>query len=448
MGERQRQPESSRQAIRAPQPARSAPAFRPGGIGPVHPGGILALQQTLPNGQLARLASEGRLLARAPDTGGPAAPPRPSVPGPWGTDLVTAEQLGAYYRMGASSMLGAVEGLQPGKALDERVRLWVDEVLALGDALSAGGPRPLTTADVERWETMADEAIPLRGEIAELRRQRRWEADEPARGAARAAADEAERVAQEARRLAPKIDDTARMAFRSGDEGLLTSLADITGQITDIGLGIHELARAISEKAAEAIGAQLAPVGKYTQALSTLNKGLAAINLALSLTGEKGKTELDEGLRWVGIAAGAFSSVGTLVGLPAHMGLYANLYLVPLTKACIAGVQRIAEYVHVENKSWVELTGAPGNYAVEPGGKPMWEFMVAVMRAGRAADVPAAPGSVAEYFVEHAGGFEAGVAGHEAVPTSGLIFKELDTARSASGSSPAGVRSGRCSTAT
>jgi hypothetical protein len=412
-----------RQADRRP-PAPTHAARR---AGPAPSGAIAGLQRSLSNRQLARLAAEGRLLARDPNTVTPPRPPRPSVPGPWGDDLVTAEQLAAYYRMGAASILDDIKGLRPSKDLDERARLWVEEVQALADALAAGKQRPLTQADVTRWETMADEAMPLRTEIDKLRKQRQWEADEPARQAARAAAAEAKRVADEALKLAPKIDDTARMAFKSGDESLLTTLADITGNITDIGLGIHELARQIAEKAAEATGAQLAPVGKYTEALNKLNKGLAAINLALSLAGEKGKTELDEGLRWVGISAGAFSSLGTLVGLPAHMGLYANLYLVPLTKACIAGVQRIAEYVHIENKSWVELTGEPGNYFVEPGGKPMWDFMIKVMKAERAADVPTPASAVADYFVDHAGSFKAGIKGHAGIPTTGWIWKDLDT---------------------
>lgn len=376
------------------------------------------LQSKLSNRQLARLAAQVRTLARQPVD----APEQPYVEGPFGGELTQTEQLAAYYRLGAHQVESDLKGVTASESLSERARLWVDEVQAMADSLGSGKSRQLTKSDVERWELLWDEGAELRTDIA-------WAADEPARAAARRAAAEAERLAEEVKRLAPKMADSARAAFRAGDEDLLSSLADITGNVLDIGLGIQELSREIASKAASMSGTQLPAIGKYTEALGKLNKGLALVNLALSVSGKKGKTDLDEGLRWVGISAGAFSSLGTIAGLPAHMGLYANLYLVPLTKACIAGVQRIAEYRHEENKSWVEFIGEPGNYMVEPGGKPMWQFMVSVMRADEASDVPTPPAKVAEYFMDHRDDFNAGVGGHTGMPTTGWVFKDLDTSK-------------------
>src|SRR4030095_5340299 len=110
-----------------------------------------------------------------------------------------------------------------------------------------------------------------------------------------------------------------RAAFRAGDEGLLSRVADVAGNVTDIGLGFHELARQTAEKIADLRGVKLAPVGAYVEALDKLNKGLAALNRALSLVGEKATTELEEGMRLIGVAAGAFSSVGAPRGVAAHM---------------------------------------------------------------------------------------------------------------------------------
>lgn len=378
------------------------------------------LQRTLSNRQLARLATEGRVLAREPV---PAAPPTPlSIEGPLGLDITNTEQLAAYFRLGTSLVEADLKRTTVGESLDERARLWAEEARAWGDYLGSEPSRAITQADIDNWKEISDEGTQFRKDI-------QWVDDAPVRRAAEAAAEEARRVAAEVQRLAPMMADAARAAFRSGDEGLLTSLADITGNITDIGLGIHELAREISEKAATLTKTELPAVGKYTEALGKLNTGLSIINLAISASGDKGKTDLDEGLRLVGFSAGAFSSLGTIVGLPAHMGLYANLYLVPLTKACIAGIQRIGEHLHEENKSWIELIGKPGYFSVEPGGEAMWHYMVSVMRAKKFGEVAEPSDEVAQYFVTHADSFNAGVGGYDKLPTTGWVWTSLDKAK-------------------
>ena len=189
------------------------------------------------------------------------------------------------------------------------------------------------------------------------------------RDAIRRAAAEAERVAAEYRRLEPKLLDAARAAFRADDDSLksLADFLDKHGTNLDIGLGIFEMSRDISGALMKAKGLDVPPIGKFADALGKLNKGLSALNLALSLRGEAGKTELDKGINGIGFAAGAFSALGTLLGASAHIGLYANLYLVPLTKACLEGVAKLGEHMHEQNKTWVEAFGAPGNYAGRAG---------------------------------------------------------------------------------
>lgn len=417
---RARIPRQDRGADPRPLPAKAAPAPEQllGRLSRGDTDAVLQLQRSVGNHQLARLAQAGaQPLARQPAPPTQRDKPEP-IESPWGIEITDPKGLAAYFRWAGTTVLEDLKDAKVDDQLDTRAREWADEVHSWAEFYAASTATTLTDEDRRRAHERIDEGAKLREEI-------RWVADAPKRAELRRAAAEAEALAEEVRKLAPRMADTARAAFKAGDEDLLASLADITGNVTDIGLGIHELSRKIAETVASTKGIELPAVSKYTGALDKLNKGLATINLALSLTGEKGKTELDEGLRWVGIAAGAFSSLGTIVGLPAHMGLYANLYLVPLTKACIAGVQRIAEYIHEENKSWVELFGEPGNYNVEPGGKPMWQFMVAVMKSAKETDVPKPPEAVVEYLDDHQDAFEAGV-GQEAMPTKGWIFKSLD----------------------
>jgi hypothetical protein len=220
-------------------------------------------------------------------------------------------------------------------------------------------------------------------------------------------------AAQRAEALRPPLADAMRAAFRAGDTRLLADVLGLIGTVTDLGLGMHSLARETAEAVGRLASVDLVPVGRYVAGLERLNRGLAAINLAMSSTEARAATALEEGLRQVGVAAGAFSSLATLARLPAHMGLYANMYLVPLTRGIIAGLTRVTNALHVENRTWVAIFGRPARFGVEPGGDEMWDFMIAVMAARSPSDVPAIP----KFLMEHRARFEAGTG--DAVPTSG-----------------------------
>src|SRR5262249_15201271 len=159
--------------------------------------------------------------------------------------------------------------------------------------------------------------------------------------------------------------------------------------VFDLGVGLHELTRQIVEVAAEVRDIKLAPVGRLAEGVININKGLAALNLVLIVTDRERKaTAVEEGMRQVTAAASAFAALATLGGLPAHVGLYANIYLVPMMKVIFVQIGRLVESLHEVN---VESVGALGEIlypGVEPGGLAMFEFMVVVMRAGAVNELP------------------------------------------------------------
>lgn len=351
----------------------------------------------------------------------PAGTRAPSVPFPPFGDLTTYAQLAAAARFGIGQIQADLRDAPAGDPVHERARDLIGGLRAWLPYLQRMGDAPLSAAAAAQARLHLDEATAVRQAIADARQA-------VVRREMRRVEDAARAAAQRAEQLRPRLDNALRAAFRSGDTGIIRRTADVVGNVVDIGLGLHDLARQTAEAAARLRQVELAPVGRYVAALNRLNSGLAALNLAFSLTDESATTELEEGTRQLTVAAGAFSSLGTLAGLPAHMGLYANLYLVPLTNAIMAGISRLTDALHEENKTWVEVFGRPLRFSVEPGGEAMWDYMVALMRASDESDAPRIPSAVARYLVEHRARFEAG-AGEE-VPTTGWWFwRSLHTRR-------------------
>ena len=340
-------------------------------------------------------------------------------------DVATYTDAAQNYRIGSIWMQQDIEGMDPDSAIVKRAQELIEQSRNLAEWHIGAGDKAIDEIWVEGVRDGLDE-------IRQMRRDIKWAKDAPKREAIAKAAAEAERVAAEYKRLEPKLLDAARAAFRADDDSLkgLADFLDKYGTQLDIGLGIFEMSRDISGALMKAKGLDLPPIGKFADALGKLNKGISAINLALSMRGEAGKTELDKGINGIGFAAGAFSALGTLAGVSAHIGMYANLYLVPLTKACLEGVAKLGELMHEQNKTWVEAFGAPGNYYVEPGGEPMWRYMTSVMKATGSETVAEPSDEVAAYFYEHRAKLDVGVNAKSSLselPIEGFIgFRAVD----------------------
>lgn len=101
---------------------------------------------------------------------------------------------------------------------------------------------------------------------------------------------------------------------------------------------------------------------------------------------------------------------------------------------------KLSQQLREQNDEWVRFDGRPARPGVEPGGKPMWNYMVQVMQAGSAAAVPVPSGGVYDYFDEFRERFDefnrARAEGEDEttpadMPTqsSWVIFTEADPAR-------------------
>ena len=337
--------------------------------------------------------------------------PPPSFNLGWFGDLTTYEQLAAAGQFGIGQLQAAMRDAPAGRAVD-RAQEWIDGIEGWLPYLREQGEAPLTEAAVAQAELHFEEFTAAREGLEAAKR--RAVRDQMAR-----VAREARAAAREAERLKPHMDDCLRAAFRTGDSSAIADMSSTVGSVLDIGLGLHDLARESATAVMELADLDVPAVGRYVTALNRLNQGLAVLNLAFSLAQTQATTRMEESMRQLTVATGAFSSLATLAGLPAHMGLYANLYLVPMTNAIMAGISRLTSLLQRENDIWVEITGDILRPDVEPGGRPMWDFMVQVMRVRSFLDMPAIPEAVDDYMVEHQDQIDAGT--DSTVPTSGYF---------------------------
>ena len=347
--------------------------------------------------------------------------PRPHITiEPFG-NLTTYSQLAAAARIGISQVQSDLGTVPAGHTVHTRAAQWIAGLRAWLPYLQRQGAASLTTAAAAQARLHLEEGIAIRTVITNVQRAQVQREMNRVAAQARAAARKTEQ-------LKPHLNDCLRAAFRAGDTSAIGTVAGTLGSMLDIGLGFQSLARDSAATLASFRGIDLPAVGRYVAALERLNRGLALFNLAFSLTQTEATTQLEEGVRQLTTVSGTFSALATLAGLPAHMGLYANLYLVPMTTAIMAGISRLSGLLQQENDVWTAVFGAPLRYGVEPGGQPMWQFMVSVMQAGSEAQVPAISSDIAGYLLEHRSALEAGAG--ETVPTSGWWFwRSLQSAR-------------------
>lgn len=268
-----------------------------------------------------------------------------------------------------------------------------------------------------------------------------------------AAAGQGQAILQE---TAVRVADRRRDAFRSNDDTLLTQLWTWSTNIFDSMLDIKPVIEDAREmevslsNAARAAAVQAGPnVGHVSVAyklpepatvlplLEKVNLAIAAIQLVQAtadLIGG-GKTASAKAQTGVKSAVAIASSVETLVGMANGIGIQLNFYIGPMTDACLAALSKLENVARKGNKDLIERGEYDlVNWVLEPGGRPVFDFMLKVMAAGSAEEVPApVPKEVASYFVENRSDIEVGAAGGkegEEVPTTGFWFwRKLDQAK-------------------
>lgn len=250
----------------------------------------------------------------------------------------------------------------------------------------------------------------------------------------------------EMQRVMAALRDTQRGLFRKEDENKLVATADAIAGVLDCSLSLKDTIEQVTAFVADLRawtnppgGASLLPdintkVPAALAVLESINKAYSALTVARNAVSaiRGGKTEASSATAGLKAAVGAFGAGGTLLGLSATMSLYANLWLGPATEAAV----KMIDYIHdMQSKSDNRQAIALGKFemvvwSLEPGGRPMFDYMLQVMRAEGSEGVPTpVPKMVEKYFLSSQDAMNAGVGAKSSLsemPTTGWIFKDLD----------------------
>lgn len=405
------------------------------------------------NDRVQRVGSNQATSAPAPASPTPTAAPAATGPVELdGLTFTTAAELGSWYRLrlaqlgeSATEIAAGGQGYDVGLGLTRVIGMANLEECRADPAAPAGKYAATALTWRSNWVAAMNQAEDEKLSIAAGKLRE-------AEATAQAAADSLDN-------LLPKLRDSQRDAFKSENESQLLNLGDAIAGVLDCSLAtkdsLNTIATTLSElrfaSSAATAGAGMKvgmPIEKGTftpraadkipkvlGCLEKINKTYAAFQTARAaitiVTGGSGTTVVAKGGSMIKASATLFSSVGTLVGASAHVGLYANLYLGPMTEAAIKSLDRLSRILSDDNQQSIgEGYFGMVRWGNEPGGRPMCEFMVKVMKASDPSEIPSPiPSAALKYFDDQQDAFESGVStktSTDEMPEDGYIFKDLN----------------------
>lgn len=246
-------------------------------------------------------------------------------------------------------------------------------------------------------------------------------------------------------------EDKKAAAFAADDDSALSALWNWSTALYDSALAAKPLIENASAMERELVTQGLAalqqagpsagrgrpsykvpPASKALEVAEKANAFIASIQLvtAAAHLASAQKTEAAKARATVSDAVAIASAAGTLIGASASISLQLNLMIGPMTDACLKALEKLENVAKNISLRAIER----GDYdkvdwTLLPGGRPVFDFMLAVRSAGEASGVPSpVPKAVASYFVDQRGDLEAGSSGGTLeMPTTGFwLWRKVD----------------------
>lgn len=362
-----------------------------------------------------------------------------------GGGIQTNEQLAAVARLAIASLEGDLADVESDQVKTD-AKEWIGTVRGSLPYFDRHGPEPIDESIVPLVNHQIDR-------LAVIRRDVQRDKNAQLADALQAELRAAEKAAEEVEAMQPRLDDAMRAAFRKGDSTAVKDAVSTVKSALSIGRNIRSLAAGITtdllglpvpsgtkvmvDTWSSQIGrikVTIVNVNKYTDMLGNLGRGLAAINIALTIADRsKQATEVEQGMKDLNDVVNVSTDLASLpaVGLPPHMSLMTTLYIKPALKVIAKQIGVLVGHLSDINRVSVAVTGDLMYPGAEPGGQAMFDFMLAVMHATDASGVPTISGVVESFLYDHRDKLAAGV--EEEVPTSGWwLWEDLDSSRAKS----------------
>jgi hypothetical protein len=422
---------------RAAEPAREPEATPQATAASPVPVALGAAAQVLQLQRTAGNRAVGQMIARNGPAPAPAADPTASAePFELGGYVIGSyETAAAVLRVWCITLDEESKALgEGGVAVPEALAATRKSGLEYVDLLQGGGIEALDQGNAEDLREWYGEYVTA------INAGRAAQATEAA-ARAKTAAAELQSLIDQLDALTPALREVQRSKFRGGDEDGLLETADAVAGVLDTALVTKDaiektldVAEQLRFMAATAKSSKTAidvasKVRTTLGVLEQINKAWATFQLARAAIDvvSGGKTDAEGGRKAVGAMATTVSAGGTLLGASVGFTLYSNLYIGPMTSACLAMLAKIEDMISKStNRAWIELGRFEYvNWSLEPGGRPMFDWMLKLMRAGDSSGVPTPTGAVEAYLVKYSDEFSAGAGkkGGE-LPTEGVLFWE------------------------
>ena len=420
--------------------------------GLAHAGGRLSVQQVASLQRALGNAGVTAVIQRDEPT--PAPHPAVNLDLGWLDDnakVSTNGQIVAAAHIGIGTLESALPDIESDQVKTD-VQEWIDTVRGALPYFERHESEAINDGMVPLINHQIDRFAAIRAEIQD-------DKDSRLRAALNAELRAAEKAADEAEAMQPALAEAMRAAFAKGSSHTVKDTLSTVKTALSMGRSIRSLARSITTDLSELANAvdtgvpalsvpsgtvmtvdrwssqigqvrvTVVNVGKYTEMLGTLGRGLSAINIAFTVADRsKRATEAEQGMKDLNDVVNVSTDLASLSGasMPPHFSLMTALYIKPALKVISKQIGALVEQLNEENRVSVAVTGDLMYPNAEPGRQPMFDFMLAVMHASDASGVPPIDDDVEDYLYDHRDKLEAGA--EEEVPTSGWwLWNSLDT---------------------
>ena len=337
-----------------------------------------------------------------------------------GLEMRTFDQVAAVFRQMGAGVTTALDGITLAADAQARAAEFQEAMQSWADMYSRTPSERVGSGSFTLLTQWREEYLAVHRSIASARQAAARRELEAHRTELRARRRELAAAEERAR-------ENLRATFMSGDESAIENAAQQIGLIVDAGLDLDEMAREIGRAISDLGGPTMLPAGRYVGYLNRLNNLIAVVQLFYVATRAAQPTELRAAATHINDLGTIFGAGGTLLSLAPHISMYGNFYLQPMLQIISNQLVHLGELLHEQNRDAVEFDPGLGRWGVEPGGRPMYDFMSTVMQAEASSALADPPTDVATYFFDQRSGFQAATG--SAVPIQGMYgFRSLDLA--------------------